>query len=53
MGRERDQPADEPVEQIATTGRIQADEILAQRKQHGGDRTKLITALAHPGLGHQ
>ncbi|CAN5898760.1 glutamate--cysteine ligase [soil metagenome] len=42
-----------PVEEIATTGRTQADAILALWKQHGGDRAKLIKALAHPGLGPQ
>ena len=39
-----------PVEEIATTGRTQADRIVELWKQHAGDRPALIRALAHPGL---
>ena len=39
-----------PVEQIATTGRTQADRIRELWAQHAGDRPALIKALAHPGL---
>ena len=40
-----------PVEEIASSGRTQADDMLALWKQHAGDRPALIRALAHPGLG--
>jgi glutamate--cysteine ligase len=40
-----------PVEEIATTGRTQADAMVDLWKQHAGDRAALIAALAHPGLG--
>ena len=40
-----------PVEEIAETGRTQADKIIELWKTHAGDRTKLVQALAHPGLG--
>jgi glutamate--cysteine ligase len=40
-----------PVEQIATSGRTQADKIIEIWQRHAGNRTKLIEALAHPGLG--
>lgn len=39
-----------PVEEIATTGRTQADRIIDIWQQHTGDRAALIAALAHPGL---
>jgi glutamate--cysteine ligase len=39
-----------PVEQIAASGRTQADAIIEVWKRHGGDRPKLVQALAHPGL---
>ena len=39
-----------PVEQIATTGRTQADRIVELWNQHAGNRPELIRALAHPGL---
>ncbi len=39
-----------PVEQIATTGRTQADRIVELWNQHAGNRQALIAALAHPGL---
>jgi glutamate--cysteine ligase len=41
----------EPVEQIATTGRTQSDQIIELWQRHAGNRDALITALAHPGLG--
>ena len=40
-----------PVEEIASTGRTQADKMLALWDQHQGSRKQLIRALAHPGLG--
>jgi glutamate--cysteine ligase len=40
-----------PIEQIAATGRTQADRIVELWQRHAGDRTRLISALAHPGLG--
>lgn len=39
-----------PVEQIAATGRTQADRIIELWNQHAGNRQALIAALAHPGL---
>lgn len=39
-----------PVEEIAATGRTQADHIVALWQQHAGDRAALVAALAHPGL---
>jgi glutamate--cysteine ligase len=39
-----------PVEQIAATGRTQADRIVELWNRHAGDRQALIAALAHPGL---
>lgn len=39
-----------PVEQIAATGRTQADRIIELWNQHAGNRAALISALAHPGL---
>lgn len=39
-----------PVEQIATTGRTQADRIIELWNQHAGNRQALIAALAHPTL---
>jgi glutamate--cysteine ligase len=39
-----------PVEEIATTGRTQADRIIELWQKHAGDRAALIRALAHPGL---
>ncbi len=39
-----------PVDEIATTGRTQADHIAELWRQHEGDRPALIKALAHPGL---
>jgi glutamate--cysteine ligase len=40
-----------PVEQIAASGRTQADRIVELWQAHAGDRAALIAALAHPGLG--
>jgi glutamate--cysteine ligase len=40
-----------PIEEIAATGRTQADKIVEVWQRHAGDRTALIRALAHPGLG--
>jgi glutamate--cysteine ligase len=40
-----------PVEEIATTGRTQADAIRERWSQHAGDRAGQIAALAHPDLG--
>jgi glutamate--cysteine ligase len=39
-----------PVEEIATTGRTQADRIIEIWQRHAGDRKALVAALAHPGL---
>jgi glutamate--cysteine ligase len=39
-----------PVEEIATTGRTQADTILELWQRHAGDRRALVAALAHPGV---
>jgi hypothetical protein len=39
------------VEQIAATGRTQSDAMLELWQRHAGDRSALIRALAHPGLG--
>jgi len=39
-----------PVEEIATTGRTQADRMVELWHQHRGDRRSLIPALAHPRL---
>jgi glutamate--cysteine ligase len=39
-----------PVEDIATTGRTQADRMIELWQKHAGDRPALIRALAHPGL---
>jgi glutamate--cysteine ligase len=41
----------DPVEQIATSGRTQADQIVEVWKRYAGDRRSLVAALAHPGLG--
>lgn len=41
----------DPVAEIATSGRTQADAMLDTWRAAGGDRAKLIRALAHPGLG--
>ena len=40
-----------PVEEIATSGRTQADRITEIWQRHAGDRGALIRALAQPGLG--
>ncbi|MEO8844488.1 MAG: glutamate-cysteine ligase family protein [Kofleriaceae bacterium] len=40
----------EPLEQIASSGRTQADHIIDVWQRHAGDRPALIAALAHPGL---
>lgn len=40
----------QPVEEIASSGRTQADRIIELWNQHAGDRPALIRALAHPGL---
>jgi glutamate--cysteine ligase len=40
-----------PVEEIATSGRTQADRIIELWQKHAGDRAALVRALAHPGLG--
>ncbi|HEY0192768.1 MAG TPA: glutamate-cysteine ligase family protein [Kofleriaceae bacterium] len=42
-----------PVEEVAATGRTQADRIIELWRTHAGDRAKLVAALAHPGLGPQ
>jgi len=39
-----------PVEEIARTGRTQADNIIDVWQHHAGDRAALIPLLAHPGL---
>lgn len=39
-----------PIEQIATTGRTEADRIIELWNKHAGNRPALIAALAHPGL---
>jgi glutamate--cysteine ligase len=39
-----------PVEEIAATGRTQADRIVELWQKHAGDRHALVGALAHPGL---
>jgi glutamate--cysteine ligase len=39
-----------PVEEIATTGRTQADRIRELWQRNAGNRRALVTALAHPGL---
>jgi glutamate--cysteine ligase len=39
-----------PVEEIAATGRTQADRMIELWRSHAGDRAALIRALAHPGL---
>jgi glutamate--cysteine ligase len=39
-----------PVDEIATTGRTQADRILELWQRHAGDRRALVAALAHPNL---
>jgi glutamate--cysteine ligase len=39
-----------PVEEIASTGRTQADKIRELWVRHAGDRAAQIQALAHPGL---
>jgi glutamate--cysteine ligase len=44
-------PLLDPVAEIATTGRTQADRIVELWNRHAGDRAALIHALAHPGLG--
>jgi glutamate--cysteine ligase len=54
-GLAREAPASlpllDPVEQIATSGRTQSDQIIEVWKRHAGDRKSLVAALAHPGLG--
>lgn len=40
-----------PVEDIARSRRTQADKIVELWQAHEGDRTALVRALAHPGLG--
>lgn len=40
-----------PVEEIAATGRTQADRIVELWRTHAGDRRALVAALAHPELG--
>ena len=39
------------VDEIATSGRTQADHMIELWTKHAGDRPALIRALAHPGLG--
>ena len=39
------------VDEIATSGRTQADRMIELWTTHAGDRPALIRALAHPGLG--
>jgi gamma-glutamylcysteine synthetase len=39
-----------PVEEVAATGRTQADVILDTWQATGGEPTAAIAALAHPGL---
>ncbi|MFN0245947.1 MAG: glutamate--cysteine ligase [Kofleriaceae bacterium] len=41
----------DPVEEIATSGRTQADAMVELWNRAGGDRESVIRALAHPGLG--
>lgn len=40
-----------PVEEIATSGRTQADAIVELWNATGGDRAAIIRGLSHPGLG--
>jgi glutamate--cysteine ligase len=40
-----------PVEEIARSGRTQADRMIELWQRHAGDRAQLIAALAQPGLG--
>jgi len=40
-----------PVQEIAESGRTQADQMIELWNQHAGNRPALIQALAHPGLG--
>jgi hypothetical protein len=40
----------DPVIEIATTGRTQADRAVEIHAQTRGDVAKMIQALAHPGL---
>ena len=40
----------DPVDEIATTGRTQADRIIDAWQTAGGDPARAIAALAHPGL---
>ena len=40
-----------PVQEIAATGRTQADQMIELWNQHAGNRPALIQALAHPDLG--
>ena len=53
-GLTRVQPASvpllDPVDDIARSGRTQADRIIELWRAHEGDRAALIDALAHPGL---
>jgi glutamate--cysteine ligase len=44
-------PLIDPVDEIASTRRTQADRIIEIWRRHAGDRSALIRALAHPGLG--
>jgi glutamate--cysteine ligase len=39
-----------PVEQIAATGRTNADDIVAIWRETGGDPARAVQRLAHPGL---
>ncbi len=43
-------PLLDPVAEIASTGRTQADRMIELWTRHAGDRAALIAALAHPGL---
>ncbi len=44
-------PLIDPVEEIAASGRTQADRMIQIWQRHAGDRPALIKALAHPNLG--
>jgi len=43
-------PLLDPVAEIASSGRSQADRIVSAWRAHADDRAALIRALAHPGL---
>ncbi len=40
-----------PVEQIAASGRTQADDMIALWRETNGDPARVVPRMAHPGLG--